>query len=333
MLTAINSRTLLSTKLDYIMASLEFMDRKGSELLLGILEKNVKNKFKWAWLEEKDQLGHFFSDYIRKIKEPGIVWCTTCRDKIQYGSSGKKALLNHGKRASHQLKYKQATEKSQQALPAMFQAVKAMEDGTAMKTSPFPYGSPANVKVALKELVPVSYKQHAEQQPPRPVSIADRISNQEAMVCTFLAEHSLPMNLAQHLVSLAQELSKDPKALSQLSLGRTAVSYKMQEGISKVFHKRLVTEMKCTPFSLNIDESTLKSNKNRVLNILVCYFCENLMKCVTHLYASIQMTVVNAQTVYEAVLNKFKTDDIPLINLVSVLSDSAVEIKMVFKKN
>ena len=67
----------------------------------------------------------------------------------------------------------------------------------------------------------------------------------------------------------------------------------------------------------------MKSNKNHVLNILVCYFCENLMKCVTHLYASIQMTVVNAQTVYEAVLNKFKTDDIPLINLVSVLSDSA----------
>ena len=59
------------------MASLEFMDRKGSELLLATLEKNVKNKFKWAWLEEKDQLGHFFSDYIRKIKEPGIVWCTT----------------------------------------------------------------------------------------------------------------------------------------------------------------------------------------------------------------------------------------------------------------
>ena len=90
------------------MASLDFIDRKGSELLLGTLEKNIKNKFKWNWLEEKDQLGHFYSDYIRKIKEPGIVWCTACHDKIQYGSSGKKALINHGKRASHQLKYKQA---------------------------------------------------------------------------------------------------------------------------------------------------------------------------------------------------------------------------------
>ena len=81
--------------------------------------------------------------------------------------------------------------------------------------------------------------------------------------------------------------------------------------------------MKNNSFSLNIDESTSKSSKERVLNILVSYFCEQLQKPICNLYASIEMTVVNAQTVFEAVRDQFASDNIPLLNLVSVLTDSA----------
>ena len=34
------------------------------------LEKSVKNKFRWSWLEEKDSNGDYLSEYIRKIDEP-----------------------------------------------------------------------------------------------------------------------------------------------------------------------------------------------------------------------------------------------------------------------
>lgn len=204
--------------------ALDFIERKGSELQLKTLEKEVKNKFKWSWLEEKDELGNFFSAYIRKIKDPGVVWCTVCRDKINYGSSGKKALTNHAKRSSHQKNHKLATQKSQQALPAMFQAVKAMADGTATKSSPLPYGSPANVEESLK----LKINEQVAEQPPRPVSIKDRISNQEALIISFIAELALPMRIAPRLVSLAQELSKDPKALSELSLSHATAAYKLQ---------------------------------------------------------------------------------------------------------
>ncbi|GFR80521.1 AP-3 complex subunit beta-2 [Elysia marginata] len=150
---------------------------------------------------------------------------------------------------------------------------------------------------------------------PRIISMADRQSHQEDLICSFIAENSLPLSLAPKLVTLAQELSGDHKALDGLKLQRTSATCKLKEGVSEVFRKRLVRVMKQFPFSINIDESTLKSNKKRVLNVLVCYFSKEEGKSVTHLYASLEMTVVNTDTVYSAVMDKFKADEIPLTNI------------------
>ena len=114
------------------------------------MQKDVK----WSSLEEKDDSDVLYSVYVRKIKEVG----GALFDKIQYGSSGEKALVNQGKRASHKLKYRQATEKSQHALPAIFRAVKAMEDGLATKEqSSLPYGNSANVEACSSSSSSLSY--------------------------------------------------------------------------------------------------------------------------------------------------------------------------------
>ena len=68
---------------------MEFVDRKGSEIYLKTLEKNVKNKFKWVWLEGKDKNETFYSDYLRKLKEPGVA----AYQKVKY------VLLNEEKTA------------------------------------------------------------------------------------------------------------------------------------------------------------------------------------------------------------------------------------------
>ena len=54
------------------------------------VEKGVKNRWKWKWLEEKDANGIFLSDYIRKIKKPGFARCTICMCELKYASGGKK---------------------------------------------------------------------------------------------------------------------------------------------------------------------------------------------------------------------------------------------------
>ena len=36
------------------------------------LEVNVKNKWNWSWMEDKDNNGDFMSEYVRKINQPGV---------------------------------------------------------------------------------------------------------------------------------------------------------------------------------------------------------------------------------------------------------------------
>ena len=77
------------------------------------------------------------------------------------------------------------------------------------------------------------------------IPISDRTSNTEAMILGYIAEHSLPLSLADSLKNLIQEASRDPQSLSGLSLSKQTASSKMN----------YVAKLRSTPFSLNIDEA------------------------------------------------------------------------------
>ena len=72
------------------------------------------------------------------------------------------------------------------------------------------------------------------------------------------------------LTDLTKTLAEDPKAFAHLSMDRAA-SYKMMNGVAETFKERTVRNMRQTPFSLNIDEST-SSNDKRVLAVLVSFY-------------------------------------------------------------
>ena len=55
------------------------------------------------------------------------------------------------------------------------------------------------------------------------VSFVDRKSTAEALLTSFVAEHSLPFTMAPHLIQLASELVRDPRALQELSMERTTL--------------------------------------------------------------------------------------------------------------
>ena len=189
------------------------------------IDKSIKNKFKWEWLQEKLDGGGYFSDCFRKLRQPGLVYCVTCNDQISYGSAGKKALFAHVKRPSHLRKQKEKKNDSenQPALAAMFQKLKSLEEGKSPSpVASLPYGAPENVIEQVAAAGGVSTAASIPPSLPRLVSMADRQSHQEALICSFIAEHSLPLTLAPQLVSLCQELSRDHKAPQGLKLGRTS---------------------------------------------------------------------------------------------------------------
>ena len=48
------------------------------------VEKGVRNKWRWEWLQEKDAKGEPFESWVRKIDSPGLAFCAVCLKSIKY---------------------------------------------------------------------------------------------------------------------------------------------------------------------------------------------------------------------------------------------------------
>ena len=73
------------------------------------IDKDMKNKFRWDWLDlcvqvklsNGDCKGVPISEWIVKIDSPGKAKCMVCTKILSYGAKGKSALLEHCNSASH----------------------------------------------------------------------------------------------------------------------------------------------------------------------------------------------------------------------------------------
>ncbi|KAJ8043861.1 hypothetical protein HOLleu_11149 [Holothuria leucospilota] len=248
------------------------------------IDKSVRDKWNWKWLEEKDRDGYFLSDYIRKIDRPGLARCIVCNCDLKYANGGKRDLVAHGNKKKHIKNRKVFTTNS--TLPSIFErtamrkgsiAVREVKTkslstarlstpscpdistpGTSANTTPcgsnIPYGAPPNVHNAAS----CSGKVESKLTPN--ACYLDRKGNAEAMVVSFVAEHSLPFAVVPHILDLSKELARDNTVLQDLSMERTTCAYKLKEGVAEVVHKRLVHELKEKPFSINLDECTAKGS-------------------------------------------------------------------------
>ena len=70
------------------------------------IDATCKNKWKWSWLEEKDENGDYLSSYVRKINVSGSAFCIYCNKPLVYGNTGKKDLLKHATKSTEHLSSK-----------------------------------------------------------------------------------------------------------------------------------------------------------------------------------------------------------------------------------
>ena len=87
------------------------------------IDKGIKNRWNWKWMEEKDSNGVFLSDYVRKINKPGYARCIICHCDIRYGAGGKGDLMSHSKKKKHIENVK--IKKTNSVLPSMFVSTKS----------------------------------------------------------------------------------------------------------------------------------------------------------------------------------------------------------------
>ena len=62
------------------------------------------------------------------------------------------------------------------------------------------------------------------------VGVSGRKHHRGAYILSLVAENSLPLSINPKLTELSQFFSRDPKALFQLQINRTAASYKLKDG-------------------------------------------------------------------------------------------------------
>lgn len=272
-------------------------------------DMGLKNKFKLEWLTEKDINGDFLSDYLRKPNLCGQAKCIYCNIHINHGASGKQVIHTHAKSKRH-LRCRLAVISNQQ-LPASFRPT-----GTAQSTSAYPYGVAPNISSNLdKEIMPAP-------PPSRNVSTKDRRSHMEATVLMYVTEKNLPLSLVPSLIELASEVGRDSSVLGSLHLSRSSATYKLTDGLAPALKTKLIFDLRHSRFSINLDECSNNAHK-RILTVLVQYYSDDEDKVVCKHYFSAELLYVNATTVFKCVTGNLENDKIPLINLISTLSDSA----------
>ena len=62
-----------------------------------------ESKWKWSWLEEKDENGNYLSTYVVEINVSGSAFCIYCNKPLVYGNTGKKCLLKHVTKSTEHL--------------------------------------------------------------------------------------------------------------------------------------------------------------------------------------------------------------------------------------
>jgi len=87
----------------------KIIERDSDSHIIFEIDKTVKNKFRWEWLEKtvqvplsKGKAKHIaITEWIRKMDIPGKAKCITCRKLISYGSRGCISLVEHCESTQH----------------------------------------------------------------------------------------------------------------------------------------------------------------------------------------------------------------------------------------
>ena len=104
-------------------------------------------------------------------------------------------------------------------------------------------------------------------------------------------------------------------------MDRSTASYKTTHGLAESFRERLIQNLRETRFSMNIDEST-SSNDKHVLAVLVPFFDSQSQSVVCEHLESVNVIKVDAESIYNVIVDLIESNDIPWSNLVSILMDS-----------
>lgn len=93
----------------------------------------------------------------------------------------------------------------------------------------------------------------------------------EVMVCNFIAQHNLPLSVADHMCELLPKLCPDSQIAKKIACKRTKTTQIVKACLAQEATEKVIEHCKHRPFSLMIDESNDRRTEKR-LAILVRLF-------------------------------------------------------------
>lgn len=153
------------------------------------------------------------------------------------------------------------------------------------------------------------------------VTTRDETSAMEIKLCSFIAEHNLPLSISVDFVELLRSLFPRDEVLKNLKLGKQKATNVVRQVIGFDYLNEAVTALQSHKFSFIIDETTDKSTAKQ-LAILTTHFDMESFKSKQYLLDMIEVDDGSAKGIYSAVKQSFHELHVPMKNIIGYSSDT-----------
>lgn len=149
----------------------------------------------------------------------------------------------------------------------------------------------------------------------------DAVKESELRLATFICEHDLPVMTVDHLPQLIQSMCPDSEIAKNMKCHRTKLTAMIKNVTGKYSSSRLIDHLKCSKFSLIVDESTDKGCTKHLCMVARTLIDDKTQDCFLGL---IPVTDASAHSLYNSVVNLFIGNRIPYKqNMVGFGSDGS----------
>ena len=167
---------------------------RNEEHIVRELEKGVKEKWKWTWLDDSteitlpnssEKVKCNYGEFIRKINTPGKATCTLCDKLMNYGNRGKACLKSHFLTEEHRRRVKLRRTNYVVQAGASSSSTPSTSATVASSSGPITYGiPPAHISADA-----------ARPEVAKPiVSVYNRVRNQEVSFLVLYLNHNYPIS-------------------------------------------------------------------------------------------------------------------------------------------
>ena len=148
---------------------------------------------------------------------------------------------------------------------------------------------------------------------------SDRVKKAEIKVAAFIVEHNLPFRVMDHLSGLISVSFPDSRIAQEFCSKRTKTRSVIKDVMAKRFRDELHEALRCTKFSLIINETTDIASKKQLA--IVRFYCDREKRVRSVFFRLVEVTAADADHITAAVLGSFEKACIPTDDIIGFAAD------------